>query len=150
MPEPEQHRLFEFKPSDRDFLRNAGIKPCVIRCFRPRTPAVALVKEHPPGITGKDIEWLRECGVAWEQRPAVQLSLDFCGRQEAVQETQVLAEARMKKECSSCNGTGKCPQCKGTGRLGYPGYGQVDAYKTPCIACQRSGVCRVCRGTGQK
>ena len=48
----------------------------------------------------------------------------------------------MKKECSSCNGTGKCPQCKGTGRLGYPGYGQVDTYKTPCTACQQSGVCR--------
>jgi hypothetical protein len=55
----------------------------------------------------------------------------------------------MNKECSSCHGTDKCPQCRGTGRLGYPGYGQVDAYKTPCIACQESGVCRVCRGTGQ-
>jgi len=55
-----------------------------------------------------------------------------------------------KKECASCNGTGKCPQCKGTGRLGYPGYGQVDGYRTPCIACQQSGVCRACRGTGQR
>ena len=55
----------------------------------------------------------------------------------------------MKKECSSCNGTGKCPQCKGTGRLGYPGYGSVDTYKTPCTACQQSGDCRACRGTGQ-
>jgi hypothetical protein len=56
----------------------------------------------------------------------------------------------MKKECSSCNGTGKCPQGKGTGRLGYPGYGQLDTYKTPCTACQRSGVCRACRGTGER
>lgn len=87
MPEPEQYRLFEFKGSDRDFLRNAGIKRCVIRCFRPRPPAVALVKEHPPRITEEDTKWLRECGVLWEQKQAVQLPLDFCDRQETVQET---------------------------------------------------------------
>jgi hypothetical protein len=55
-----------------------------------------------------------------------------------------------KKQCSACNGTGKCPQCRGTGHLGYPGYGPVDTYHSPCIACQKSGVCRACRGTGQK
>jgi len=87
VPEQEQHRLFEFKRSDLDFLRNAGIKPCVIRCFRPRPPAVALVKERPPGITGTDLQWLKECGVAWEQKRAVQLSLDFCDRQVTVQRT---------------------------------------------------------------
>ena len=52
----------------------------------------------------------------------------------------------MKKECSSCHGTGKCPECKGTGRFGYPGDGQVDLYRTSCIACQGSGDCRACRG----
>lgn len=87
MPEPEQLGLFEFKPSDRDFLSGAGIKPCVIRCFRPRSHAVALIREHPPGITGTDLQWLKECGVVWERKPAVQLSLDFCDRQETVQET---------------------------------------------------------------
>jgi hypothetical protein len=86
VPEPEAYSLFEFNRDDRHFLKRAGIK-CVIRCFRPRPPAVALMKEHPPGITGKDIDWLRECGVVWEQKPAVQLSLDFCDRQETVQET---------------------------------------------------------------
>ena len=45
------------------------------------------MKEHPPGITEKDIKWLRECGVAWERKPAVQIPLDFCRRQETVQET---------------------------------------------------------------
>ena len=85
MPEPEQLGLFEFNRSDRDFLKKAGIKACVIRCFRPRPPA--LMKEHPPGITGKDIEWLRECGVAWERKPAVQIPLDFTGCQETMQET---------------------------------------------------------------
>ena len=79
MPEPEQHRLFEFTGSDRDFLTKVGIKPCVIRCFRPRLHAVALVKEYPPRITGTDLQWLGECGVAWEPEPAVQLPLDFSG-----------------------------------------------------------------------
>jgi hypothetical protein len=79
MPEPEQYRLFEFNRSDRDFLKEAGIKRCVIRCFRPQSPAVALIKEHPPRITEKDIEWLRECGVAWERKRPVQIPLDLSG-----------------------------------------------------------------------
>jgi hypothetical protein len=87
VPEPEQQRLFEFNRSDRDFLRNAGIRGCVIRCFPPRSHAVALIKEHPLRITEEDTKWLRECGVAWEPKPAVQLSLDFTGCQETVQET---------------------------------------------------------------
>ena len=87
MPEPEQLGLFEFKPSDRDFLRNARIKPCVIRCFRPRSHAVKLVTERPPRMTGTDLQWLRECGVAWERKRALQLFLDFSGCQETVQET---------------------------------------------------------------
>ena len=87
MPEPEQHRLFEFNGSDRDFLAKAGIKPCVIRCVRPRSHAVALANEHPPRITEEDTTWLRQCGAVWERKPAVQLTLDFCDRQETVQET---------------------------------------------------------------
>ena len=87
MPEPEQYRLFEFRRSDQAFLTRVGIKPCVIRCFRPRPPAVALIMEHPPRITGTDLQWLKECGVALERKPAAQLSLDFCVRQETVRET---------------------------------------------------------------
>jgi hypothetical protein len=87
MPEPEQYRLFEFKRSDRDFLAMVGIRRCVIRCFRPRYPAVRLTKEHPPRITEEDTKWLKDCGVVWEQKPAVQLALDLCGREETVQET---------------------------------------------------------------
>jgi hypothetical protein len=82
VPEPEQHRLFEFTGSDRDFLTKVGIKPCVIRCFRPRLHAVALVKEYPPRITGTDLQWLKECGVAWERKRAVQIPLDFSGCQK--------------------------------------------------------------------
>ena len=82
MPEPEAYSLFEFNRGDRHFLRDAGIKPCVIRCFRPQSHAVALVTEHPPGITRKDIDWLRECGVAWERKRAVQIPLDFSGCQK--------------------------------------------------------------------
>jgi len=140
--------LVDLLRSDPAFLRSAGIEPCGIDDPCPGPPP--LRRERQARLTKGDIEWLRECGVAWEQEPAVQISLDFCGGLETVHMTHVLSEVRMRKECSSCNGTGKCPQCKGTGRLGYPGYGQVDAYKTPCLACQQSGVCRVCRGTGQK
>ena len=77
MLEPEQLRLLEIRRSDKAFLTKVGIKPCVIRCFRPRYPAVKLTKEHTPGITEKDIDWLGECGVTWERKPAVQLSLNF-------------------------------------------------------------------------
>ena len=87
MPESKQSRRLEIRRSDRAFLTKAGIKPCVIRCFRPRSSAVALVKEHTPCISEEDIKWLKQCGVMWEQKPAVQLSLDFCDRQETVQET---------------------------------------------------------------
>ena len=82
MPEPEQLRLFEIRRSDQAFLTKVRIKPCVIRCFRRRPPAVALIREHPPGITRKDIDWLRECGVTWERKRAVQIPLDFSGCQK--------------------------------------------------------------------
>jgi hypothetical protein len=135
--------------SDSAFLKSAGIEPCVIRDPFPE-PLPLRFPEEPVSASPRRTPSGSGRGVAWEQEPAVQLSLGFCGRQEIVQEAQVLSEARMKKECSNCNGTGKCPQCRGTGRLGYPGYGQVDTYRTPCIACQESGVCRVCKGTGQR
>ena len=79
MLEPEPYSLFEFTGSDRDFLRNARIKPCVIRCFHPRYPAVKLTKECTPRISEEDAGWLKACGVAWEPEPAVQLPLDFSG-----------------------------------------------------------------------
>ena|ERR1035438_4551115 len=82
VPEPEPYSLFEFNRGDRHFLTKVGIKPWVIRCFRPQSHAVALVKEHPPGITRKDIDWLGECGIAWERKRAVQLPLDFSGCQK--------------------------------------------------------------------
>ena len=43
-----------------------------------------LVKEL---LTKADHQWLKAMAVAWEREPAVQLSLDFCDRQETVQET---------------------------------------------------------------
>ena len=61
MPEPEPHSLFEFKRNESNFLTKVGIKPCVIRCFHLRSPAVALMKEHPPRITEEDTNRLREC-----------------------------------------------------------------------------------------
>jgi len=85
--EPEQLRLFDIKRGDVSFLKEVGIKPCVIRARRSRPLQVPVRKERHIRFTGKDAEWLRECGVAWEQKPAVQLPLDFCGRQETVQGT---------------------------------------------------------------
>jgi hypothetical protein len=82
VPEPEQCRLFEFNQGDASFLRKVGIRPCVIRYRRPRPLLPSFPVIAPARLTGKDIEWLRECGVAWEQKPAVQLSLDFCGCRE--------------------------------------------------------------------
>jgi hypothetical protein len=87
VPEPEPYSLFEFKRNEGNFLKKVGIKPCVIRCFRPRSHAVALTKEHLFRLTETDTLWLKECGVAWERKRAVQLPLDFCDRQETVQET---------------------------------------------------------------
>jgi hypothetical protein len=87
VPEPEQYRLFEFNQGDVSFLRKIGIRPCVIRYRRPRPLLPSFPVIAPARLTGKDVEWLKECGVAWEQKPAVQLSLDFCGRQKTVQET---------------------------------------------------------------
>jgi hypothetical protein len=99
VPEPEQLGLFEFKRSDSSFLTKVGIRRCVIRCFRPRSTAVALIRDHPPGITEKDIEWLRECGVAWERKRAVQIPLDFSGCRNDGQDP--IAPASQAKEESA-------------------------------------------------
>jgi len=125
-------------------LRSTGIEPCMIDGSCPDPPPQH--RERQARLTKGDIEWLKACGIAWEHRPAAQLSLDFCGRQEAC----TFEEVQMKKECTNCHGTGKCPLCKGTGRFGYPGIGPVDMYPTICSTCQGSGDCRVCRGAGQK
>ena len=58
-------------------LRSAGIGPCVVDNPCPRRPR--LPRERQARLTGKDIEWLKECGVAWERKQAVQIPLDFSG-----------------------------------------------------------------------
>jgi hypothetical protein len=88
--------LLDLMRSDSEFLRKMGIKACVINDPAPK-PLLeevirlcemthVLVKER---LTKADHEWLKAMAVAWERErePAVQLSLDFCGRQETVQET---------------------------------------------------------------
>ena len=149
--------LLDLMRSDSEFLRKMGIEPCVIADPAPKPPLEEVIRlcdmthvRVKELLTNADHQWLKAMAVTWKREPAFQLPLDSSGHQETVQGTHTITEAQMKKECGSCNGTGKCQQCKGTGRLGYPGYGQVDGYRTPCIACQQSGVCRVCRGTGQR
>lgn len=87
VPERRQYRRFEFKRSDCGFLRQVGIKPCLIDDALAGLLPNPMRKERSIRPTEKDAEWLRECGVAWNREPAVQLPLGFCGHQEAVQET---------------------------------------------------------------
>lgn len=77
VPQQGQCRLFEFNRGDGGFLRKVGIKPGVIRCRRPRPLPPGVPARAPARLTGKGIEWLRVCCVAWEREPAVQLPLDF-------------------------------------------------------------------------
>ncbi|MGA2985369.1 MAG: hypothetical protein ABSG32_16270 [Terriglobia bacterium] len=81
MPEWGQYRRFEFKRGDRDFLRQAGIQPCLIYDPSPEP----LRKERRARFTEKDAEWLKACGISWERNPAVQLALNFCGRQNTME-----------------------------------------------------------------
>jgi hypothetical protein len=91
MPEPEQQRLFEFKGSDLSFLKEVGIRPCVIRCRRPRPLPPSFPAIAPACLTEKEIEWLRECGVAWERKQAIQIPLDFSGCREDEQDPKAAA-----------------------------------------------------------
>jgi len=79
VPEREQCRLFEFNQDDVSFLRKVGIRRCVIHCRRARPLLPSFHTIVPGRLTENDTQRLRECGVAWEQRPAVQLPLDFSG-----------------------------------------------------------------------
>ena len=45
------------------------------------------------------------------------------------------------KECSACNGSGKCNRCGGTGWA-------VD-WDLECDNCKGTGNCPVCKGSGQ-
>ncbi len=87
MSEREQYLLFESKRGDCEFLREAGIKPCVIYDPCPEPLPELLRKERRARLTETDTLWLRECGAAWEREPEVQLSLNFCNSGKTVQET---------------------------------------------------------------
>lgn len=87
MPELKQYVLFEFTVSDRSLPKQVGLKPRSIRDPSIEPLPVRLRKLRPARITEEDTRWLEECGIAWEQKPAVQLSLNFFDCQESVQET---------------------------------------------------------------
>ena len=84
MYEWKQYRLFGAGQGDCSFLKKVGIKPCVIVDPIPEPLPVPMRKDRSPRPTEKDTEWLRDCGVAWEQKPAVQIPLDFtdCRKKE--------------------------------------------------------------------
>ncbi len=76
-----------FLRSDSEFLRSMGIEtdvfddPCP-EVFPQRYSTAPHVR-----LTKKDAEWLKQCGVAWEREPEVQLPLGFCGREGPAEET---------------------------------------------------------------
>jgi len=78
--------LLDAMRGDCAFLKSVGIEPCVIGGPRPEPLPLRFPGEPRVRLTKKDIELLKACGVAWEPEPAVQLPLNFCGSQEAVQE----------------------------------------------------------------
>jgi hypothetical protein len=89
--------LLDLIRSDSRFLRKMGIKPCLLDDPCPEPPPEEFIRlcemahvraaERCVRLTEKDAQWLKLCGVAWDQKPAVQLSLDFCGSQETIKET---------------------------------------------------------------
>jgi hypothetical protein len=85
---------------DSVFLKSVGIAPCLLDDPCPEPLALPYQTEPYFRLTKADQKWLKAMAVAWEPEPAFQLPLDFCGHQEAVRETEILAEAHMKKECS--------------------------------------------------
>ena len=72
-----EYRLLETVRNDFAFLRSLGIDPCVID--RP-LPLPCPGRPHIR-ITDGDARWLKECGVAWQPEPALQLPPGFCGNQ---------------------------------------------------------------------
>ena len=78
--------LLDAMRSNSAFLKSVGIEPCVIGDPCPEPLPLRFPEEPRVRLTEKDARWLRACGVAWEPEPAVQLPLNFCGSQEAVQE----------------------------------------------------------------
>jgi hypothetical protein len=86
--------LLDLMRSDSEFLRKVGIEPCVIDDPAPKPPLEEVIRQCEMThvlvkelLTKADHQWLKAMGVAWEREPAVQLPLDFCDRQETVQET---------------------------------------------------------------
>lgn len=87
MPERELFWLFEVRQKDGEFLRQAGVTPCLIDDPCPRSLPQSINGEPHVRLTKQDANLLKACGVRWEPEPMVQLPLDFCGRQDVVQET---------------------------------------------------------------
>lgn len=87
MPEREKYWLFEVRQKDGEFLRQAGVKPCLLDDPCPRPLPQSFPGEPHVRLTEQDAQLLKACGVTWKREPAVQLSLDFRGRQETVQES---------------------------------------------------------------
>ena len=52
------------------------------------------------------------------------------------------------RDCSDCNGSGRCKYCKGSGKANYPGYGKPS--DESCSWCRGSSVCHNCQGEGMQ
>jgi hypothetical protein len=66
---PDLEKSFEVIRSDSDFLKSAGIMPCLLDDPSPKPTLPAPEKIAIPSLTAKDKKWLKACGVAWELGP---------------------------------------------------------------------------------
>ena len=87
MWKPKQLRLFEFMGSGRRIPKRVRWKPCGFYIPGPKPIPEKFWKLRPTALTEEEARWLEACGVAWEQKPAVQLRLDFFYCQKSVQKT---------------------------------------------------------------
>jgi len=55
-----------------------------------------------------------------------------------------------KKNCSDCNGTGRCNHCKGTGKNGSTACNWCSTYAVTHTREQGSGVCNHYKGKGDR
>jgi hypothetical protein len=87
VPTPKQYPLFKFMESRRRIPKQGRSKPCGFYNPGPKPIPEKFWKLRPTALTEEEAQWLKECGVAWDQKPGVQLSLNFCDHQESVRET---------------------------------------------------------------
>jgi len=76
-----QHRQFCFLAASRidfAFLRSVGIVPCLIDSPFPELILLSFLGESHFRPAEGDMDWLKSCGIAWEQAVESQLAHGCC------------------------------------------------------------------------